>query len=134
MKNGEAFSHNAGLLSIAGKKKSLSMLNTCGVIDAGRREQLAPTVEDRGGSSYSGGREQLAPAVKDRGGSPYSGGSEQLPPAVVDRGGSSYRRGSEELTPAVVDRGGSSYGEAPRKLRPPWRTAERSYPLGSPKG
>ena len=82
VQNGEASSHNAGLLSIAGKKKSLSMLNTCGAMDAGRREQLTPAVEDRRGSSYSGGGEQLAPAVKDRGGSSYSGGREQLMPAV----------------------------------------------------
>ena len=46
--NGEGFNHNAELLSIAGKKESLSMLNTCGAMDAGRREQLTPAVEDRG--------------------------------------------------------------------------------------
>ena len=61
-------------------------MNTCGAIDADRREQLAPAVEDRGRSSHSGGREQLAPAVGDRGGSYYSGDREQLTPAVEDRG------------------------------------------------
>ena len=93
MKTGDAFSHNAGLLSIAGKKESLSMLITCGAMDAGCREQLTPAVKDGGGGSYSGGRKQLAPAVEDRGGSSYSGGREQLTPAVEDRGGCSYDHG-----------------------------------------
>ena len=86
VKTGEAFSLNAGLLTIAGKKEPLPMLNTCGAIDAGRRGQLAPGVEDRGGSSYSGGREQLAPAVEDRGGSSCGEGREQVAPAGEDRG------------------------------------------------
>ena len=105
VKTGEAFSLNAGLLTIAGKKEPLSMLNTCGAIDAGRREQLAPAVEDRGGSSYSGGREQLAPAVEDHGGSSHSGGREQLAPVVEDRGGSSCGEGREQVAPAGEDRG-----------------------------
>ena len=84
--NGEGFNHNAELLSIAGKKESLSMLNTCGAMDAGRREQLTPAVEDRGGSSYGEGREQLTPAVQDGGGSSYGEGREQDAPAVEDRG------------------------------------------------
>ena len=83
--NGVAFSHNAGLLSIAGKKESLSMLNTCGATDAGRREQLTPAVEDRGGSSYCGGREQRTPAVEDCGWSSYGEGREQVASAVEDR-------------------------------------------------
>ena len=112
VENGEAFSHNAGLLSIAGKKESLSMLNTCGAIDAGRCEQLTPAVEDRGGSSYSGGREQLAHAVEDRGGSSYSGGREQLTPAVEDRGGSSCSEGREQVVPAVEDRGEELSGKS----------------------
>ena len=84
VKNGKAFSHHAGLLSIAGKKESPSTLNTCGAIDGGRREPLAPAVEDRGGSSYSGGREQLAPAVENRGGSSCCEGREQVARAVED--------------------------------------------------
>ena len=103
VKDGEAFSHNARLLSIAGKKESLSMLNTCGAMDAGRREKLTPAVEDLGGSSYSGGREQLTPAVEDRGGSSYSGG--RVTPVVEDRGGSSYGEGREQVAPTVEDRG-----------------------------
>ena len=72
--NGEASSHNAGLLSMTGTKKSLSMLTTRGSMDAGRLKQLTPTAEDRGGSVYGKGREQLKPAVEDRGDSSYSGG------------------------------------------------------------
>ena len=48
LENDKVFSHNAGLLSIAGKKGSPSTLNTRGAIDADRREQLPPAVEDRG--------------------------------------------------------------------------------------
>ena len=89
MKIDEAFSHNASILSISSKKESLSMLNTCGAVDAGRREQLTPDVEDRGGSSYSGGRrEQLTPTEEDHGGSSYSGVREELATAVEDRSGS----------------------------------------------
>ena len=80
-------------------------MNTCGAIDADRREQLAPAVEDRRGISYSGGREQLAPVVENRGGNSHSGGREQLAPAVEDRDGSSYSGGREQLMPAVEDRG-----------------------------
>ena len=61
VKNGKAFSHNAGLLSIASKKESLSMLNTCGAIDDGRRELLTPAVEDRGGSSLVGAANSWRP-------------------------------------------------------------------------
>ena len=43
------------------------MLNMCGAMDAGRPEQLAPAVEDRGGTSYGEGREQVAPAAEDPG-------------------------------------------------------------------
>ena len=62
------------------------MLNTCRAMDADRREQLTPAVEDRGGSSYSGGREQRTPAVEDCGESSYGEGREQVAPAVEDRG------------------------------------------------
>ena len=81
------------------------MLNTCGAMDAGLREQLAPAVEDRGGSSYSGESEQLTPAVEDRGWSSNRGGRKQLTHAVEDRGGSSRREGHDQVALAVEDRG-----------------------------
>ena len=84
--NGEAFSHNAGLLSIAGKQDSLSTLDTRGAMDSGRREQLTPAVEDRSGRSFSGGREQLTPAVEDRGGSSCGECHDHVAPTVEDRG------------------------------------------------
>ena len=51
VKISKVFSHNDGLLSIAGKKESLSILNKCGAMDASFLEQLTPALEDRGGSS-----------------------------------------------------------------------------------
>ena len=81
------------------------MLNTCGAMDSGLREQLTPAVEDRGGISYSGESEQLTPAVEDRGWSSYRRGRKQLTPAVEDRDGGSYGEGHAQVATAVEDRG-----------------------------
>ena len=86
------------------KTAMLSMLDTRGAVDVGRRKE-SPAVEDRGGSSYGWGREQLSPAVEDRRGSSYGGGREQLSSAVEDRGGSLYDEGRKQVTPAMEDRG-----------------------------
>ena len=73
VKNGEAFSRNAGLLSMMGNTALLSMLDTRGAVNAGRCKET-PAVVGHGGSSYSGGRKQLTPDVEDGGGRSHSEG------------------------------------------------------------